>query len=45
MQGSAADWFEAMRLAAGSGKLRKRRVRAALNYVQGLRRFQDQGGR
>lgn len=45
MQGSAADWFEALLLAAGSGKLRKRRVRAALNYVQGLRRFQGQGGR
>jgi Caenorhabditis protein of unknown function, DUF268 len=40
----AAEWIEAVRLAGRSGKLRRRRVAAALNYVRGLRRFQGQGG-
>lgn len=41
----AADWIGALRLAAASGRLRKRRLRAALRFIRSLRQFEQQGGR
>lgn len=40
----AADWIEAWRLTASSGRLRKRRLQAALRFVSSMRQFRQQGG-
>lgn len=39
------DWIEALRLAAASGRLRRRRLRSALRFVRSVRQFKRQGGR
>lgn len=41
----AVDWIEALHLTAVSGRLRRRRVDAALRFLRSLRQFERQGGR
>lgn len=39
------DWLQAFSLMATSGRVRQRRLRSALRFVNGIREFERQGGR